>query len=646
MRRVANQVGGIDMKKQTTSKVRSSAPRAKSTREAAKLRKQIAALRFEADQRVREAYTAGFDDGGDEPPLTFGGGVIGRGYRSLKMSVRDETSTSQEAAIERSYRQFATNPLSWAIANIGTDYVWDDNGPTITAQNDEVQAVLDAHWKDDVNDWPGRGSQRVRDLRLYGELILEAFVRPADGRVRLGTIDPAELSEVITDGENRDEIIAVKLKAIQGETQNAGRLLKVITHSESERLIGVQQSEFAAARQYQAGDLIRRGGVRYRVVEANQSTDRFKSGWSNVRVAECCYGRAWRVSEAAGTEWRDLRTGARLGGRIIEDGTGTEINGQPYDGQCFLVQVNKTSIGLRGRPDGLALIDWLDRYDQMFFDILEHAALIKDIVWDLLVTGGDPPEIAARVSDFVKSSQSGKVFGHNEKIVTTPQNPDLKGADWAGLSDTVLNLIGGGSRYPVYMLGSGGDANLATATAQGGPTYKGFKTRQGIVKRFITRILQYVVDCAVAAGKLPEYVTVYDEKHQPRIDENDLPIVVKAREAFSVVMPEIAPRDTVAAATAFSTLVTAVIAVVTAKLMSKRVGVEIIARGTDLLGIEIDVADMLMELEAEPSGEPLAAELEQAAQQDVIDQNGHAANEIDRLLAGINSGAREEPKAE
>ncbi len=629
------------MKKQTTL------TRPKSTREVAKLRKQIAALKSEADQRAREAYAAGFDDGGDEPPLTFGGGVIGRGYRSLKMSVRDETSTSQEAAIERSYRQFATNPLAWATANIGTDYVWDDEGPTITAQNDEVQTVIDAHWKDDVNDWPGRGSQRVRDLRLYGELILETFVRPADGRVRLGTIDPAELSEVITDADNRDEIIAVKLKAIQGETQNAGRLLKVITHSESERLIGVQQSEFAAARQYQAGDLIRRGGVRYRVVEANQSTDRFRSGWANVRAAECCYGRAWRVSEAAGTERRDLRTGARLGGRMIEDGTGTEINGQPYDGQCFLVQINKTSIGLRGRPDGLALIDWLDRYDQMFFDILEHAALIKDIVWDLLVTSGDEKEIAARVADFVRSSQSsGRVFGHNEKVVTTPQNPDLKGADWAGLSDTVLNLIGGGSRYPVYMLGSGGDANLATATAQGGPTYKGFKTRQGIIKRFITRILQYAVDCAVAAGKLPEYVTVCDEKHKPRVDENDMPIVVKTREAFSVVMPEIAPRDTTAAATAFSVLATAVIAVVTAKLMSKRVGVEIIARGADLLGIEIDVSEMLAELESEPGGEPLAAELEQAQQQDVIDQNGHAADEIDRLLAGMNSGSREEPKAE
>lgn len=635
MRRVANQVGGIDMKKQTTSKVRSSAPRAKSTREAAKLRKQIAALRFEADQRVREAYTAGFDDGGDEPPLTFGGGVIGRGYRSLKMSVRDETSTSQEAAIERSYRQFATNPLSWAIANIGTDYVWDDNGPTITAQNDEVQAVLDAHWKDDVNDWPGRGSQRVRDLRLYGELILEAFVRPADGRVRLGTIDPAELSEVITDGENRDEIIAVKLKAIQGETQNAGRLLKVITHSESERLIGVQQSEFAAARQYQAGDLIRRGGVRYRVVEANQSTDRFKSGWSNVRVAECCYGRAWRVSEAAGTEWRDLRTGARLGGRIIEDGTGTEINGQPYDGQCFLVQVNKTSIGLRGRPDGLALIDWLDRYDQMFFDILEHAALIKDIVWDLLVTGGDPPEIAARVSDFVKSSQSGKVFGHNEKIVTTPQNPDLKGADWAGLSDTVLNLIGGGSRYPVYMLGSGGDANLATATAQGSPTYRGFETRQGVVRRMLTRILQYQVDCAVEAKRIDEFVEILDENGDPKMDRLGLPVRIKARDAFAVTMPEISPRDTAAAASTFSAVTTAVSGAYSMKLLPLQTAIEIIARAVELLGVEMDVEKVVEALQQAPDTTGLA---------DALDQAQKPETDLSSLAAVVNAGAQQEPK--
>ncbi len=576
------------------------------------------------DKRVHEAYNAGYNDAmTDEPPLTLGGKSIGRGYRSMRMTVRDETATSQEAAIERSYRQFATNPLAWSTANIGTDYVWDDNGPTIAADHPDVQAVLDAHWKDDVNDWPGKGSQRVRDLRLYGEWVSEAFVRRSDGRVRLGTIDPAEIQDIITDADNRDEIIALRLKGIQWEQQSAGRLLKVICQSDEGLLTGVETREFAAGDQYEVDNVLKRGDKRWRVVEANQPTDKFESGWSNVRAAECCYGRAYRVSEAAGTERRDPRTGARLAGRIVEDSNGTAVNGDPYDGQVFLLQINKTSIGLRGRPDGLALIDWLDRYDQMFFDILEHAALLKDIVWDLLTQGGDDTEITKQINKFVAAvNQAGRVYGHNEKVT--------------------LNLISGGSRYPVYMLGSGGDANLATATAQGGPTYKGFKTRQGVVRRFIERILRFVLDQAIVAGRLPAQIQPLDEHGEPSVDQDGQPVLIATREAFSVTMPEISPKDTAAAATTFVNLVNAVITAYTAKLLPRHESIEIIARGADLLGIELEVDKIIEALDSETMPAPTGVADALGGGPSPNEQT--PSDDLGQLLGVMNAGAADEVK--
>src|SRR3990167_7830395 len=127
------------------------------------LRREMEAMRTDAEKRVKAAYWSGTQDAEDEPPATAGSLTYQRrGYRS-RITVRDETSTSQEAAIERSYRQWATNPLARSIADIRTDYVWGD-GATVTADHEDVQAILDRHLKDEVNDWQGKGEQRVRDL--------------------------------------------------------------------------------------------------------------------------------------------------------------------------------------------------------------------------------------------------------------------------------------------------------------------------------------------------------------------------------------------------------------------------------------------------------------------------------------------------
>jgi len=601
------------------------------------LRREMDAMRIDAEKRVKAAYWSGMNDGEDEPPATAGSLTYQRrGYRS-RITIRDETATSQEAAIERSYRQYATNPLAYAIANTRTDYVWGD-GPVITAENEDVQTILDAHWYDDTNDWEGKGAQRVRDLGLYGELFIEAFVRwdgvIGDGAVKLGAIDPAEIDQIVTDADNREEIVAVRLKAVTNEPQQRGRLLKVICiDPETGRLHGVKSMAFAVNRGHEAGDVIMRSHRRWRVTEANQQTDRFSSGWENVRATETCYGRAWRVSEAHG-------------GMMYQDHIGAEVEGVPYDGQCFIVQVNKTSIGMRGRPDGLALIDWLDRTDQLFFDILEHSALLKDVVWDLQVNSSDVKEIDKQVKEFrLSSGQAGRVFGHNESVILTERNPDLKAADWQSLYDTILNFLAGGARLPVYMLGSGGDANLATATAQGSPTYRGFETRQGVIRRMLIRILQYQIDCAVEAKRIPEYVEAIDENGEPKLDKLGLPIRILARDCFDVQMPEISPRDTAAAATVFSAVATAITTLYSMKLIPLQTAVELEARAAELLGVEIDIDKVVEALQAAPDTSGLADALDKVGGMGALSGNGQKPGaDLSALLAMMNQGARQEPK--
>lgn len=609
------------------------------------LRREMDALRAdmasESQKRARAAYWSGYEDAEDEPHTTFAGRSIRRGYRSMRVSIRDETSTSQEAAIERSYRQYASNPLAWAIYNLRADYVWSDS-PTVTADDKQVQEVIDKHWHDDVNDWEGKGHQRVRDLSMYGELVLEAFVRYdgilGDGAVTLGAIDAAEIAQIITDPDNRDDIVAIRLKGIAGEEHNRGRILKVIrTDPETGRLVGVKRSTFVAARQYEAGEVI---GQRWRVTEANQSSDQFASGWGNVRVAKCCYGKAWKVSEASA-------------GIMAQDTTGEMVNGQPYDGQCFYIAVNRTSIGMRGRPDGLAEIDWLDRLDQMFFDFLEHAALLKDFVWDHTVKTPDEKVVIQQSQKLLASMRSGGLYSHNENESLEPKNPDLKSGDWDTLYNTVMNFIAAGARIPVYMLGSGGDANLATATAQGSPTYRGFLTRQGIVKRMLTRILQYVIDCAVEAGELDEWIEVIDENGEPKVDKRGRPIRKQARNAFTVQMPEISPKDTAAAATVFSAVSAAVSGLYVSKLVPLQTAVEIIARAAELLGVEIDIDKVVEALQAagvpDTSGLADALDSVMPSLAAIHGGNGNTGNmalsdDISALLAAMNEGARDKPK--
>lgn len=533
--------------------------------------------------RSFEAGIEAATTGDDEPAQEFGKRTIRRGYRQTDATPRDLSNWSQERAIEAAYRLWNTNPLAGALTEIVVDYVVGD-GVTVTAANPEVQAVLDRFLQDPVNDLLGpKGATGsgldalVRELGLFGELLVLTFPRDGadvgirgDGRVRIGTVDPSNIHSIITDARNPRDILAVRLKDKAGGEKGPVYRLVRAEHAggilEGRRDLKSYRENVGRAR------------------EANVETSDTVIGAINRMTIRPLKGKEWIVSETANREMQ------------VREAKESEAEAFATDGECFFFQVNKISTGVRGRPDMLRMIDWLDRFDQLFFDGAEHVALLNLFAWDLQIEGGtaDSPEPERNLTQQarkVAGMKPGSVYAHNEKATLEAKNPDLKTQDLETIVRQLRVLIAGGSRFPEHWLGEGGYTNRATASEMGQPTYRMLTRRQAVVQMMLTRLCQYQIDVAVGLGELPEMVEILDDDGEPKEEP------MKARDAFEVIMPDINAEDTGLAARAFATVAMSVAPLVVGQLLPKKTALELLASAAALLGVEIDIDKALEEAE-------------------------------------------------
>lgn len=536
----------------------------------------------EAEKRRREAFAAGFEDGQDEPKLsTADGKLLGTGYKTVGSTPRDLSATSQEKAIEAAYRLWQTHPLAKALIEIFVDYVL-GKGAMVIAENPEVQALLDTFWNDPVNalgdedGGVGEGQEELaRELFLFGEQVILTFVRSgedvgtvADGLVRFGTVDPKGIHSVITDKDNRRDVLAVRLKSATGGQD--GPVYKII-----------------------------RGGGAGRAMEGRIDLAMFREAVKSGRRKTVDGRRDWE-RRVSGKEWIVSEDGQRQI-RMLE--AEQPVSNAEVKGECFYVRINKISTGVRGRPELLPLIDWLDRYDQLFFDGAEHVALLNMFSWDLTITGGSEkatePELNLREqAKKISKMKPGSVYAHNEKAMMEAKNPDLKTEDLETIVRQLRVFIAGGARVPEHFIAEGGYTNRATAESMGDPTFKMLTKKQAIVRQMLTRLCRYQIDVAVALGLLPEEVPVLDEKGEATGKTKP------ARKAFRVEMPDISAEDTGLAARSLALVAQAVMPLVAAQLLPKKPALELFAAVASILGVEIDVEAALAEGESVPAVDP------------------------------------------
>ena len=135
--------------------------------------------------------------------------------------------------VEVCYWLWKTNPLgNWIIETL-TSFVA-GKGFAYTADNDEVKALLDSFWFDSVNRMDIKLEQKVRELFLFGVQCWPVFKAEQTGRIRLGMVDPAQISTIYADPLNAEVLIGVKIQSLHtAETRH----LKTILTGEIETVI-------------------------------------------------------------------------------------------------------------------------------------------------------------------------------------------------------------------------------------------------------------------------------------------------------------------------------------------------------------------------------------------------------------------------
>jgi len=200
-------------------------------------------------------------------------------------------------------------------------------------------------------------------------------------------------------------------------------------------------------------------------------------------------------------------------------------------GECFYFAVNKARAATRGVSDLFCLGDYLDGYDRMLFGLIDRIGFSNAFIWDVLLKGATEEKIQEWLKD-QRPPRPGSVRAHNEQVEWKAVAPDLKAADFNEAARTIKNMNLAGAGFPEHWFAEGGNVNRASALEMGDPTLKTLLERQGFVASMLRRLLEFVIDQAVAAGTLPEAVDRRFQVHMPELSLRDLG---KAAQALSQV---------------------------------------------------------------------------------------------------------------
>ncbi len=276
--------------------------------------------------------------------------------------------------------------------------------------------------------------------------------------------------------------------------------------------------------------------------------------------------------------------------RIVDPSVGTEP--KPYAGACFLFQINKAPAATRGTSDLLPLADWLDALDSSVWNSLDRITFLNSFTWDVKVENASEGELKV-LQDKTPPPKPGSVRFHNEKEEWTAVTPDLKMGDFSEGVRTHLNHVMGGAGLPSHWFGASDDVNRASAAEMSEPTLKRLTKRQGVMRYVLETLVRFAIDQAVLAGQLNEDAAILDREGNATAE------TVPAREAFTVLMPEISAKDSAKVATAARELVTALDVAIEAELLTTRTAREVFANLLTQMGAEIDLQQEAADIDAQ-----------------------------------------------
>ena len=255
--------------------------------------------------------------------------------------------------------------------------------------------------------------------------------------------------------------------------------------------------------------------------------------------------------------------------------------GADYADDCFFWKLNAPVNATRGRSDLFAVADGLDMLDRFHFNRMERAALINAFFWECEIKGANE----AQLRDYAKKMgppKPGGVRYTNENTTWTAVTPNLQGQDASAEGLMMQTSILVGSGYPRHwLMGTGDDANRATAYEMGDPPIRALNTRQLFVVRMIYRVFRYQIDEAQA--KIPSVLF--------GVPEDEL-------YSYSLSVPEIQTRDVVKLASALESIGRTIMGGI-GLYLSRQTAVGLFAFTASQLGFEINAEEELERLDEE-----------------------------------------------
>ncbi|HYE35466.1 hypothetical protein [Methylocaldum sp.] len=121
---------------------------------------------------------------------------------------RDLSPMTQKRMRDMALYLWESNLLANRLIELPVAYLLAE-GVQLTVKDEDNQKVLDRFWKDPINEMDLKLPQKVRELALYGEQCYPTFINEMNGHIRLGYLDPALIETVVTDPDNRSQVIGI-----------------------------------------------------------------------------------------------------------------------------------------------------------------------------------------------------------------------------------------------------------------------------------------------------------------------------------------------------------------------------------------------------------------------------------------------------
>lgn len=190
----------------------------------------------------------------------------------------------------------------------------------------------------------------------------------------------------------------------------------------------------------------------------------------------------------------------------------------------------------RGFPFLGPVLDWLDAYDQVLWNLVDRTALARYMVWDVTVDGDQDDidrVIAARGGTHVP--RSGTAEFHNGKVTWKPMQHQTGAQEDRTTASAALTNLAAGAGLSKPWLADPEDANRATSLTMAEPVRRRVGGVQKVWLGHMTELVRFQIDQLVARGRIPATVAVVNQAG----DAQQVP----ASETVRVLGPEIAASD-------------------------------------------------------------------------------------------------------